>query len=668
MTERDNVTVNDPRGPVNNGSGHQNVYYGIGPDWMTRKKVASLRITLEDRVRLADRFAPPLHYRTAADRLEKPGSVVLLEAPPGSGRRAAAIMLLHRLGEDGHGPCDGDDEGGRFEELPATDKDEAEDETALPPTEGDRFLLDLSTITDEETYAKAQRLLDVRRAQVQAAGAHMVVVLPYGMEHVHSPFLEPHTVKLGRPRGIAVVTRYLRMDQMPFRPADLEGADLQRLYDRSPMRELARLAGLVRTARESGRFGAGFSDWLDQAVHAVTDRAGDVARQVAEVRAAPERALLLAAAVFEGTHADTVYAAWQSLMSTVGREDEEATTELARTDFGARLKALRIERDPEGRLRFDRLAYADAVRNYFWANFPGIRDDLRDWIADAAGLQGLTTDDRVTVAIRFGERSLATGRPSDVFDLVVEWAAGETGGSYDPRALAALELGLGHDGFGGWFRKRMYESVTSGDPSEGLVRVLTAACVRSLGTTHPDQAMVRLRHLAVRKGEAAREAREALLHLAGRDRRHYRLLIDRLLRYPPRQDPHEAQSRILLLTELLRSDRAPVPPPWPDLALGWEAVFSQPPTDLWKPLVTSWLDSVARDRAQEPALAAMAGAAHGRGAALLRLYAIAYAWAGPAHHPSRATVATRFRQHIDDAQYARTERAGAGSRTTEEAR
>ncbi|MGW0910425.1 hypothetical protein ACWD1Z_01580 [Streptomyces sp. NPDC002784] len=120
MTEQDRVTVNDPRGPVNNGVGSQYVFYGVGADWMIRKGVESLRIVREDRVRLADRFVRPVGYRVAADRLEKPGSLVLLEAPPGSGRRAAAIMLLHELGED-----EGADEGGvRFEELPATDKDE----------------------------------------------------------------------------------------------------------------------------------------------------------------------------------------------------------------------------------------------------------------------------------------------------------------------------------------------------------------------------------------------------------------------------------------------------------------------------------------------------------------------------------------------------------------
>ncbi|MEU1907694.1 hypothetical protein [Streptomyces hygroscopicus] len=661
MTEQDRVTVNDPHGPVNNGVGSQYVFYGVGADWMIRKGVEPLRIVREDRVRLADRFVPPLGYRVAADRLEKPGSVVLLEAPPGSGRRAAAIMLLHRLGEDG-----GADEAGvRFEELPTTDKDEP----PLAPGEGDRFLLDLSGIADEEAYAKAQRRLAVRRSQVQEAGAHMVVVLPSGMEHAHAPDLEPHTVTLGRPRGIAVVTRYLRMDRMAFRPADLGSPGLQRLCDRSPMRELARLAGLVRAARDSGRFGTDFAGWLDQAMHAVTDRAGEVGQQVAAVRTAPERALLLATAVFEEARADTVYEAWHGLMKTV-RHQEEATSELARTDFGERLAALGIERDPDERLRFGRLAYADAVRTYFWANFPGMRDDLRDWIDDAAGLRGLTTDDRVNVVVRFGERALAVGRPDHLFDLVVRWADSATGASCDPRAVAALELGLSHERFGGWFRRRMYECVRSGLLSDGLVRVLTAACLQSLGATHPDQAMVRLHYLAVRKGEAAREAREALIDLASRDRRLYRGLIDRL-RDRTRREPRGAEPHLHLLTELLGSERTPEPPPWPDLFLGWEAVFSQPPTELWNPLVSSWLNAVAGDSTREMALGVMVGATHGRTAALHRLYAIACDWAGPARHPSRTAVATHFWEHIDHAQYARTEstkRAGAEPRTTEEAR
>ncbi|MFG2643011.1 hypothetical protein ACGFYP_18840 [Streptomyces sp. NPDC048370] len=669
MTAQDRVTVNDARGPVNNGPGPQYVIYGARAAWRIRRSAEPLRIVREDRLHLADRFASPVNYRVAADRVEKPGSVVLLDAQPGTGRRAAAIMLLHELGEDG----DTEEGDVRFEELLTPDKpkdgDGDGDVEPAAPGAGDRFLLDLSRIADEEAYAEAQHRLAGLRSQVQEAGAHLVVVLPSDMTHTHPPELAPQTVTLERPRGIAVITRYLRMDLMPFRPADLERPDLRLLCDRSPMRELARLAGLVRTARDSGRFGTDFASWLEEALRAVKDRAAEVGQRVAAAGTAPERALLLAAAVFEEAHADTVHEAWRGLLKTVGHE-EEATTELARMDFGQRLRDLGIERAPDGRLRFEQLAYADAVRTYFWANFPGLRDKLAEWIGVAAGLPGLTTDDRVNIVVRFGERSLAVGRPDHLFDLAARWANGATGASSDPRAVAALELGLSHEGFGVWFRRRMYDCVNSSSLSDGLVRALTAACVRSLASTHPDQAVVRLRHLAAREGEAARAAGEALFGLVGNDRRLYRLLIDRL-RVPARRESRAAEPPLRLLTALLRSDRVPGPPRWPDLFLGWETVFAQPPTKLWDPLVKSWLDTVEGDRTREVALDVMVGATHGRTVALHRLYTIACDWAGTARNSSRAAVAAVFWQHIDHAQYARTEsteRAGAGPPTTEEAR
>ncbi|WP_424211162.1 hypothetical protein ACN20G_03135 [Streptomyces sp. BI20] len=648
---------------MNSGEGDQYVFYG-GEDWITRKGVPTLRVAREDRERLALRFVRPAGYRIAADRVEKPGSVVLLDALPGSGRRAAGIMLLHGLGED----IDVDGDDARFEELPATDDDRetGRGKGELAPQEGDRFLLDLSGIADEQVFTKAQQLMVLRRSQVLEAGAHMVVVLPRDMGHVLSPDLEPHTVTLGRPRGLAVLTRHLRMDRMSFHPADLAGEDLQHLCERSPMRELARLAGLVKIAGESGRFGSDFAEWLDQARHALTDRVDEVGRQVVTVRSAPDRALLLAAAVFEEAPADAVHEAWRGLMKVVGHEEEE-TTELARTDFGQRLTALGIKRGIDGRLRFDRLAYADAVRTYFWTNFPGIRDDLRDWIGSAAELSALTTDDKLSAVVRFGERSLAAGRPDHLFDLLVRWTDGATGAFRDPRAVATLELGLTHERFGGWFRKRMYDCARSGPLSDGLARVLIDACVQSLGVTHPGQAMVRLHHLAVRNGTVAAEAREALLDLAGRDRRLYGQLIDRLNegvgRGPGDVDPH-----LEILISLLDRRRTPDPPPWTDLLAGWETVFAQPPTELWGPSARSWLDAVARGSAPATLLGAIVRATHGRVAALHRLYAVAHGWVGRARDPSREAVAALLWQHIDDEQFARTRNSDTGPRTWEETR
>jgi hypothetical protein len=669
MTEPPRVTVIDPRAPVHNGPGAQNIYYGAaGPDWMRRKGVEPLRIARADRLRLDERFVAPPGYRDAADRLAAPGSVVALTGAPGSGRRAAAVMLLHRIGtEDGTSERDPDTaEGIRCEELtvPVPGPDRDEDDAFLPPGPGDRFLFDLSGTTDEEAYRAARFVVATRRSQVQENGAHLVVVLPSGLAHAHDPDLEPYTVALGRPRGVAVVTRHLRMDGMPFTASDLAGDDVRRLCARSPMRELARFTGLVRAARDSGRFGSDFAGWLAQAAQAVGDRTDDVRAQVNRAGTAPERALLLAAAMFEGAGADTVHEAWQGLMRTV-RHDPEPVPELAQTDFGVRLKELAIERDRDGRLRFTSLAYADAVRTYFWTNFPGSRAAFGAWIGQAAGLPGLTNDDRVNVAVRFGEQALTAGRPEQLFELVAHWADAAAGAARDPRAVAALELGLSHEKFGSWFRRQIYDHAWSGPLPDGLARVLTLVCRRSLSATHPDQAVVRLHHLAVRRGSAAAEAREALLDLVRRDTRLYRLLVDRLRGRTDRAQ-RTAEPHLHLLTELLRSDRAPDPPPWPDLFLGWEAVFAQPPTPLWRPLVAGWLDAAAADDSREMALDVMVGATHGRAAALHRLYAVACAWAEADRDPSRAAVAIRFWQHIDDAQYARTARAGTGPRTTEE--
>lgn len=81
---------------------------------MIREGVESFRIARE--AGCAHLFIPPVGCRVAADRLDKPGSVALLEAPPGSGSRAAAIMLLPhgtRTTRTGADPV-----GGRLSEAP----------------------------------------------------------------------------------------------------------------------------------------------------------------------------------------------------------------------------------------------------------------------------------------------------------------------------------------------------------------------------------------------------------------------------------------------------------------------------------------------------------------------------------------------------------------------
>ncbi|CAM5428387.1 hypothetical protein SCALM49S_03107 [Streptomyces californicus] len=64
-------------------------------------------------------------------------------------------------------------------------------------------------------------------------------------------------------------------------------------------------------------FGTDFAGWLDQAMHAVTDRAAEVGRQVIAITTMSARAVLLGMVLFEVARAAAVSSAWRGLLWTV---------------------------------------------------------------------------------------------------------------------------------------------------------------------------------------------------------------------------------------------------------------------------------------------------------------------------------------------------------------
>ncbi|MEU6995889.1 hypothetical protein ABZ953_35210 [Streptomyces sp. NPDC046465] len=628
--------VSDPQAGVHTGSGNQInfVTWMLGAnEHLLRAGTARLTLVREQRRRLVGCFVPPRHYGRAVERLEPRGSVVLLDGPPGLGRRAAATMLL--------------------EEAPAAVRPVEE----LPPTgeEGpfevsadDRYLLDLSSVTDGE-YRAAERTLVQYRSVVEQGDARMVVILPAGLGWMLHEDLSSLVVTLGRPRGRHVLGRHLRAWNVPFDAGDLDTEELRHLFDSAPMRELARLAELVAEARDSQRYGSTFLTWCAEAVAAATNWSDDVARQLRNHRGAHERALLLAAAMVSGAPAEAALKGAQLLLDVL-RHEPDGPIGLARADLGEQLMDLGIERNDDGQIVFARLEYDSAVRRHFWTNFPDLRLAFRDWVARCVDIPDLTADGRMKLIARFAEQAMATGCPGHVCSLVEAWTR-QQDGRFRAEAAAVLELGLSHERYGSYFRSRVYYWAIGRISSE-LAHVLTDVCRQVIAATHPEQAAVRLRHLTLRHtGKERDAARTALLELARADRRVFRRLTDRIISLPLADGADE------LLLDLLDPVPLRIAPPYKEFALGWRALLMTRTAAEWTPLLHRWLDALSRGTLDHRIVGSLIVAAAGDYGALNRLYVAVCQWwlpglptaPGAAHIPpeTRQRVGELFCREVD---------------------
>ncbi|WP_189928953.1 hypothetical protein [Streptomyces sulfonofaciens] len=615
---------------MHSGSGNQFVVTNwlIGAnERLVRAGATRLRVVQEYRRRLAQCFVPPRHYGKAAERLNNPGAVVLLNGPSGSGRRAAATMLL----EGAAAP------GSRIEELPLR-----WEEDSLDASVGDCYLLDLSGVSDSE-YPEAQRSLMHYGAITEQSGARLVAVLPAGQEWMLDRALSPLVVQLERPRGRAVFARCLRVNRVPFEPEQLDTEVLARMFSTSPMRELARLADLVVRARDSHQYGNGFEAWCVGAVAAVTDASDAVVRQLRDHRGGLDRALLLTAAMTSGAAAEAVLSGALRLLEVL-RHERDDTPRLAQTGLGEQLRALAISRDGDGWVSFAQLDYDSAVRRHFWQNFPDLRPAFRDWVGRCMELSELRGEDRMRLVARFAEQALATGRPDDLCVLARRWTHPDAGGKLRPEAAAVLELGLSHDQYGSHLRSRVYGWVTAGPLPEDLARVLTDVCQQVMAATHPEQAVVRLRHLAVRQaGAEAAAARAAVLTLARGNRFLFRRLAMRLVN-AGLSSPRNAD----ILLDLLDPTDLRIQPPWREFTLGWRVVMNAMAAEVWTPVVQRWLSALEQRRGGNRVLHALLLAAAGDDLLLNRLYVATRAWAGqsPPGPPQVSPTRCRFREEI----------------------
>lgn len=539
----------------------------------------------DELVWIEQRFIPPTGFAKARELLQS-YQTVFLDAPPGSGRTAAAKMLLWELQADAE----------QFHELLLQDMGGGPPLNPDHISEGDRMWLDLSDIGGpswDEIHAELSAL----RAVVRERGAHLVLVLPHEARDLR-PELGEFRVQLGRPPIQEVLRRHLQLEGVPVPEPAFR---IQFPGENRPLQDVPKYARLVAEAREKESGGGDFNTWSAAASRALSGQEQEVAQLVADLNLGSQRALLLATAMLHGAHADIVQQASSSILQAMGHTSEECSV-LESATLDQRLKEIHAELDARGNVQFKQLDYDSAIRKYLWIQMPELHSRIRDWVGRTGSSPDLTNTERENLIRRFAEQCLSDRYQSLWVSLVEEWTT-ETATSHQANAAAmTLQCGLSDERHGRTFRRQIYDWSRKSLP-DPRAEVVIAACRDQMAITHPDEAMVRLHHVARREPGHRSRAREALVELASGDRRFLRQLLGRLTDVNPERKIWGADVPLFLdiadpdvFTDpgVHGSALIAIPGTRHQLADGWSLAFTQVSYDTWSPRAQQWLRHAAK--------------------------------------------------------------------------
>ncbi len=597
---------------------------------------------------LAERFVEPDNFDEAKSRLVGSRSV-LLSGAAGSGRRSAAKMLLSDFAR----------EVSPIREVPV-DTEEEEKDFLRPEMvrRGEHLLVDLSA-DSELRLIQGGGTLESFLGAVEKAEGYAAVVFPPGAGDLLPVELSSELVEIERPNVSDVFTLHLKTLCPALPPGVLNDKKLNGFLATASMEEIGRLCEQsLKLVRQSPK--RPVEDCLRTALQAVSKRDKTIERFVSTL-SAPQRALLLSAGFLEGAHADVVGDSAEKLLSQA-EDPAEQPPVLSSAGLDARLRELRLDLTESREVRFRNWS-AEAILNYFWHAFPRLRPILLEWVGRCCTSSLLDDADRERLVQQFamvcgqGSRggylcTLASRllqldthqKPPRMHD----WAARilTEGSREEPGALA--------------IRRQIYDWVTNRSLSAALADVLVFVCSTVLAQTHPEQAMVRLRHLARHVDRrVAWRASEALVDLVADDR----IFLDLLWRLARASQRSHADAilflriadpeRLLGGTSVI-DDRTVQA----QLTKAWASVVDRP-REFWAERACDWFGAHTRDPSAEALLDVLVGAA-GAAGRVGRLFVVLRDWAAAGDEDSaeeRRRTQQLVRKKIDAVQVKRAEEA-----------
>ncbi|WP_406692526.1 hypothetical protein REH65_12300 [Saccharopolyspora sp. ID03-671] len=598
---------------------------------------------------LKDRFVEPGNLDEARVRV-KESRTVLVGGSAGAGRRSAAKMLLRE--------CAGASSPVR--EVPV-DTEEEEKDFLKPETvlRGECLLVDLSADSELRRLDAGEGTLESFLGAVEKAEGHAVVVLPPEAGDFLSVELSSELVEIERPDAAQVLALHLNDLSSELSPDRFNDEDLADFLSTASMEEIGRLAERCSKLRRQ-RPGQSVETCLHIALQAVSKRDKTFEKFVA-ILPAPKRALLLSAGFLEGAHADVVGDAAEKLHAQAEGLEERLPV-LSSAGLDTQLRELRLELTESREVRFGEWS-AEAVVNHFWYAFPRLRPVLLEWVGRCCASSLLTDADREQLVKRFAS-VCRQGRHGADLSALAAWLL-RLDSRYQPPhvqdwAARILTEGLKEEPGALAIRRQIYEWVTSRSLAADLADVLVFVCSNVLAETHPEQAMVRLRHLTRHSDHRiARNASDALVNLV----EDHRIFFDLLWRLPRAYKRVDADADLFLrIADPERFLRAPgllkSAAVREQLTRNW-AVVVERPRECWSARVRDWLDAVIADNSAEALLDVLVDAA-GRAGRVGRLYVVLRDWApdgGQTSAEERRPTVQLLRKKIDEVQLSTAEEA-----------
>jgi hypothetical protein len=605
-----NVNLNDSRGPTAIGDNNtQNNFLTI-----TNARLRALQARLqqaEHLARLKLRFLRPPGFDGAAATLAEHG-IVILDGPPGSGRTAAAqILLFESRSEDDR----------LHELLPQIPDDEIPFNVApdrIAP--GDRAWVNLSA-AEPRLWAEIQGELPSLHARTRTCNARLVIVMPHH-EELRSDF-RLYRKRIERLPQREVFSHLLRVEGLPS-----DNPALSRfMADTRSMEDIRQYVGYVLDAKDQTGGDGRIENWVAIADEWASQGEKQVSGALALLKEARQRALLLSVALLHGAHANVVDRTATALLSSL---HGEFGVPLEHRPLGERLREIGAEFDAAGYVRFTRPRYESAVRDFFWLHFPELHDIVPTLVRTELDSADLSDRQRKDLARGFTDLCLEQRYQALWKDLVDHLTLRRRNLTSMRVAAAILEHGLLNEKCSRTFRRQVYDWSWDNDTSATLAEVLVAAC-ETMAYTHADEALVRLHHLARRHPRRV-GARDALAELARSDPWLLGLLLSRLTRRSLETAWEKDADIFLDVADASHyTSHSPTGQPLIEqgqvphqLTAGWALAFRRPGKE-WASHARDWLRCAAEDETNRHLLVdVLVDGARQDAAVLPQLYGIAH--------------------------------------------